>query len=148
MSILAIDPGAKHTGLVECELLAGITVFKIGTIDTGECFRDLWDTLAFVNCDTVVIERFALYPHKARAQSWSTFRTVEVIGIVRLWCELNHKEFIEQTAVQKKAIKAVTLKEYELGPFKDNHQRDAAKHLVVYLKRLKREGKLREADSN
>jgi hypothetical protein len=39
--------------------------------------------------DVVVFERFALYPSRAAAQSWSEFPAVQVIGALRLLCAVH-----------------------------------------------------------
>jgi len=126
--IVAIDPGAKHTGVAihppPC---------ACATLDTSAHLRPVWAWLQELDPDVCVVESFHLYPHKARAMTGSSFRTVEVIGVVKLWCELNGKQVVMQGASEVKLIRARHLEPLDASP-SDAHQTSALKHLAHYLR--------------
>lgn len=141
-TIVAIDPGAKHTAVAALYQLPTVEIQCL-TVDTELFSVVLWEVLCRLSPDVVVLEKFALYPWMAKAQAWSTFRTVEVIGVVRLWCETEPAQLVLQTAAERKSVKTRDLKEKYGIECADNHQRDAAKHLVVYLRKEQRRAETR-----
>lgn len=129
--IAAIDPGAKHTGVI---LWTGTPPpCACDTLDTGKSLLAIWDWLGRYQPRVCVVESFHLYPHKARTLTGSSFRTVEVIGVVKLWCEFYGERLTMQGASEVKLIKARHLKPLGASP-KDTHQRSALKHLAHYLR--------------
>lgn len=130
-TIVAIDPGAKHTGVV---LWKGPALpCACSTLDTEEHLLSVWELLSEAAPDACVVESFHLYPHKARTMTGSSFRTVEVIGVVRLWCELHSVPLVLQGASEIKLIMARHLEKLGARPA-DPHQRSALKHLAHYLR--------------
>lgn len=87
MKILVLDPG-ESTGWLfgdNGNIVAAGTCPKehVKVQELMESIRDAY------GIDQIVYERFQLYPGKAQAQSWSTFYTCEVIGIIKLFADLN-----------------------------------------------------------
>jgi hypothetical protein len=131
-TIAVIDPGAKHTGVL---LWGGSPPpCACATLDTSESLLTVWGWLGSWNPDVCVVESFHLYPHKAKTLSGSSFRTVEVIGVVRLWCELHARELVLQGASDVTLIKARHLEPLG-GRTLDAHQISALKHLAFYLRK-------------
>ncbi len=92
---LGIDPGNKN-GVCGYDAKYYLQ-FMWTVLDT-----DMDNFLAqFENVDTCVIEKFMLYPTKAKAQHYSEMRTSKVIGKVESWSNRNKVELIQQPATIK-----------------------------------------------
>lgn len=131
VKLLSIDPG-HCTGwatfghddvvpfLIESDALAYTNV-------------EWYNLLTRIHPESIVFERFALYAHKAEQQIHSTFYTVEIIGVTRLYCQQTMTPYTEQTAQVGKAIwKDQYLKAF--GFYSPNrHVRDAIRHGLTYL---------------
>ena len=137
MRLLVFDPG-ESTGWAfyntEIADLSGGTVRLHNAY--GE-FRLLFDGLM---PDTVVYERFALYPGAAKAMSWNTFIPCEMIGVIKYLCNENGIEDVsDQPAGQRKYISATEMDNAwqmlnDIRKTKTRHTRDALMHLVYYCR--------------
>ena len=78
--------------------------------------------------DVVVMESFRLYTRMAAAQAWSTFGTVEVIGVVKERCRQERVELTMQSASVKKPIAAILRARGVALTGKGPHARDAELH--------------------
>jgi hypothetical protein len=139
-TILAIDPGEEH---------CGIAVFRAG--EKVECVwagekkpTDLYDWLDVgvalwarddLRWDVLVVEEFRLYPAHAKAQAWSRFGTVEVIGVLREWARREGVEVVLQPASAKKVTNAILRKHKVVLKSRGHgsHARDAEVHGWHYL---------------
>lgn len=83
--IMTIDPG-DHVGvlIVEGEEIKGITIEG----DTRNL--KVWKLLNEYKPNEIVFEQFALRANAARKLVGNKFVTCEVIGVVKLYCQLNN----------------------------------------------------------
>jgi len=136
MKIIALDPG-NSTGWVFYDDVT--KEIKGGTIP--ESLTDMYVMLETLEPTVVILERFALYPDKAKSLSFNTFYPVEVIGVIKLWCQMVEITPIIQGADKKKysgglddnfiLLKQITGKECT------EHTKDAYLHLRYYLRNRK-----------
>jgi len=127
--LLALDPG-ETTGwcllnLEDCSIYDwGAEKYKL-----ANWFNLLKDHL---KPTTIVYERFSLYAHRAQQQINSTFYTVEMIGITKLYAQLTDTPIQEQTAAQGKQIWDDD-KLQRFGYYRNNkHARDAIRHALTF----------------
>jgi len=125
--ILSCDPG-ETTGVFVGKFTAGDD--KPEVLRVGE--TDLWAGLErlFMEYfpDVCVYETFKLYPWMARTKSWSTFPTVEVIGVLKYLANRYAVPIVGQGANMKKSTR--------INPKHPSpHVRDAARHALVYWRR-------------
>lgn len=137
--VLVFDPG-ESTGWVfgiDDYLAAG------GTI--GRDHEKVAQMIFELEPDIVVVERFNLYPGKAKSLSWNSFYPVEVIGVIKYICMVHGVTLVEQ---------APSIKKYAGGFGADwdefklrnksalkvtEHVKDAYQHWKYYLKFNKKE---------
>ncbi len=94
----------------------------------------LFDLLNLYEPEQIVYERFSLYAHKAESQINSEFYTVQLIGVIKLYCELMHITPIVQSAAVGKSIWSdQMLKKFNYHS-DSKHSRDATRHVLTYLK--------------
>lgn len=130
MDLIAIDPG-KYTGIVE---IRDDTLFKSYTLDFAKIIENL-------NCDEWVyyriwvVERFSLYPWKARSLSFNECLPAQIVGAIKSYSYRQHLNLIFQNAgLVKGAITDEFLKQINwTEKLKNKHERDAAKHALYYL---------------
>lgn len=138
-SVLAIDPG-ETTGWVFRHHDGAVCG---GVIESSHL--KIWSLLNKCTPDVVVLERFNLYPGKAAAQSYSSFYTVEVIGVVKLYCMLQNSAgdpvaLVLQAPGDKKFSGALDDRFKVLRAFtgdKSEHMKDAYQHLLFYERKEK-----------
>lgn len=83
--------------------------------------------------ELVVYEVFALYPWKAKALSWDEFRTVQLIGAIKLICDRHDIPWIKQPAQIKERAVAAGAEEVFVRPLHENrHQNDSLMHGIWY----------------
>ena len=90
--ILAIDPG-DHIGCVWAE---GRAVYG-KTIEGDARGYYLWNLLHELEPDTVIYEEFALRQSAASCLVGNKFITCEVIGVIKLYCQLTSTPMIKLT---------------------------------------------------
>lgn len=133
-TIIAVDPGET----------CGVAVFVDGKVRYTAAMppTDLYDwwgvgealyTNPKLRFDAVIIEAFRLYPKQAGAQSWSTFATVEVIGVLRERCRRKSVPFFTQGAAVKKPTGAILKAQKVPLTGRSPHARDAELHGWHYL---------------
>lgn len=135
MTILAVDPG-NTTGWAVFFRVTDPLDAAILMRSGAEKFSlaDWWAHLYAVKPTTIIIERFSLYAHKAEQQINSTFFTCELIGITKLWADINEVPLHQQTAQVGKQIWTDARLE-QFGYLHNNrHTRDAIRHGLTYMK--------------
>lgn len=134
MKILALDPG-NHTGWVAYD--TNTKALMGGTI--GETFLGVWKPLC--KADVIVYETFNLYPGAAKHLTRNEFYPCQVIGVIRLFGEINKDvKLIKQSPSVKKFAggldevweKAKQTSEL-VGYTVSEHTKDAFLHLKYYL---------------
>jgi hypothetical protein len=125
--ILSFDPG-ETTGY--CAMTLKGTVRGFGEFSLSS--RVVW-LLRHYHPSVVVVESFALYPHKATSQIGSSFRTVEVIGVIRHECAQHHLVLVEQPANQRAFFSYRGRVRRYAPSVRGKHALDATRHLLYYL---------------
>ena len=141
MRVLAIDPGT-HTGWAYYDTDVGIDSFEGGEIGPK---RDLPGEISMAkeilfmveksSIDVLVVEDFTLLPPSVRG-GWSSDRTglssVRVAAMLAVLFEGD--ELVWQNPGAMRVITSQRLKNYGFWIVGSEHARDAAKHLLVYLR--------------
>ena len=126
--ILAIDPG-DHIGCV-WETMRKTVYGK--TLDTEERLQRLWNLLQELKPDVIIYEEFALRQSAAQHLVGNKFITCEVIGVIKLYCQLTSTPIVKLTPSSKEycgfsdsardpAFKAINCMEQKIT----EHVRDA-----------------------
>lgn len=127
MRVLSLDPGVT----------TGYAFFVNGELeDTGTIpqFFGLFSLVIVKKPDVIVCEGYHQRPVKF-AVSRESLVPVEVIGAAKFLCSIYEIPFIEQTPAAKKLFEGEKLKQFvSLWPSTE-HERDAVRHGLVYLKR-------------
>ena len=126
--LLALDPG--HT--------TGWAFFRNGHLHSNgqthggaTSIRDLLETIKPTH---VVMERYVIYAWKLKQHSMSDVPTLQLIGQIKLLCQLYKVPLFEQTAQQAKGFATDDkLKKWAMYFEGDKHGVDAIRHGVVYL---------------
>lgn len=126
--LLAFDPG-ETTGWA---LFKDDGVFLgFGQVKYGE---ELYTSLdGFTDINTVVIEKFTLYKHKAKQQSGSEMKTSQVIGIIKTYARNWGAEVVEQPASIKPIAEKFSGLQASKGSHKNSHHKDAFNHAIYYF---------------
>lgn len=129
MRVLAVDPG----------LTVGYATFD-SDADNYEAYQcHKWPFLNWADpdqhkawFDIVVVERFTITPQTLKMSRQP--HPIEVIGVLRWWCESTSTTLIEQTPSEAKSFmtndRLKHLGLYEPGA---DHANDAVRHLALYL---------------
>lgn len=81
----------------------------------------------------MVVEKFALYPDKAKDLYWDEFRTVQLIGALTLMGQLFNVKVAKQGALIKQRALAGGAEELFIRPKHENrHQNDSIMHGFYY----------------
>jgi len=99
--------------------------------------------IAALQPDTIVIEDYKLFGHKAKQQSWSALETPQLIGFLRMVCYSAEIELVFQSPKDKVrvadpqlahmgVIQKVGTSYWCRGRKTNLHQRDAIRHGVFY----------------
>jgi hypothetical protein len=135
--ILSIDPGetSGFTLLNETDTLAYDKTDKklIKVVGEKEGFEGFASLIEKYSPKLIVYEEFKLYPWKARQKSWSTFPTVQVIGVLKYLAEKNNIKIIGQGADIKTYFDDKKLKWCEVYEGYSSHERDAIRHGLYYI---------------
>lgn len=163
MIILAMDPSGSFT---EGKGTTGYSIWaynnmeykllNIGQIAATDynSQQDYWqahiDLLKHIKPDTLVIENYLLYAHKAMQQTGSKMETPKLIGIIEYECsKLNiQTEFQKAVDVKKRwndeilVYKGLLVKEgnhYTIGNNKSvsRHIRDSIRHGIHYIMKMR-----------
>ncbi len=140
--LVAIDPG-ESVGVVY-QLKKEDWQAPGGFTFTGnDRLKSLWNLLQILKPDIVIFEQFALRQGVANKLIGNKFITCEVIGIIKLYCAINHVEIIELLPSAKEYCgfssnpKDERYKIIEMGTQKiTEHTRDAFR-LLSYAKLFK-----------
>lgn len=137
MNILSIDPGetsgfciAKKVNELEYNKKDREIFERIGEKERYYGFETIFYKF---NIDILVYEEFKLYPWKAKQKSWSTFPTVEVIGVLKYLAEKHDIKIIGQGADAKDFFDNKKLKWIGLYDGFSAHERDAIRHALYYI---------------
>lgn len=145
MNILCFDPG-NHTGW--CFFNTDTSHIIGGTIMEQDTHRRLYDMFAQLPIDLVVIESFNLYPGMAQHMAWNAFYPVEVIGAIKMLCNMYGKSYVMQKPSVKKyagalkpelvaQVKAHADEVKRMFPNAERymeHTKDAIAHLQYYMR--------------
>lgn len=83
--------------------------------------------------DLIVIERFAIYPWKAKELAWEELRTVQFIGAITFICQLHGIAMHKQAATIKERAKAGGAESLFTRPLQENrHENDSIMHGFYY----------------
>ena len=132
MIILSLDPGVT-TGW------AVVDTDQRKVVQYGEIrlWRGIEELISKWKPDTVLYEEFKLYPWARKAQTWSEFEPVQVIGVIRYLSELHGVESVKQPASVCKSKSAKRLTPDAARGVGD-HIRDAIVHALVLARRRDR----------
>jgi len=134
MIVLAFDPG-ETTGYAV--LSSDRETFVMGSFEGWSLVRALMGSYL---PDVVVVEQYKLYPYAARSQVWSSFPTVEVIGVIKYLAERHSIPVVEQSAADAKFVNVKRTKEKK----GDRHAYSALRHALLHLRRQGADGELRD----
>lgn len=124
--IIAFDPG-KTTGIAMLD-----SDYHIRTMIT-DSLTEIWLLLHEHNPSIIIYESFVLYAHKASAQIGNDFPSAQVIGVLKLYAELNNVVLYAQPAASaKQLISDQALQRLGSYPI-STHARDAKRHLCYWL---------------
>ena len=130
MIVLGVDPG-ETTGYVVFRFVSGKKselpeeVLRVGELDLWRGLERLF--IEFLP-DCTVYEAFRLYPWLAKSKSWSTFPTIEVIGVLKYLADKYASPIVSQGANMKKHSRQTVR-------HPSAHVRDAAAHALVWWRR-------------
>jgi len=135
--LLALDPG-ETTGyavmllepLLDSEQMP--ILVEHGVISR---WRGINKILNVYNPDAVVVEKFLLYPWKAKEQAFSDMAPVQVIGVVEYLAEERSIPVVQQPAQVAKAVK---ISQELRSAIRNSHAIDAVCHGIAYLRTVKR----------
>lgn len=126
LTYISIDPGKKNgiCGYNEkCALMWMVTKNSEEMVEFLESLKDI---------KTCIIERYLVYPQKARDHIYSDLETSRVIGRVEGWAERNNIELIQQPAtIKKTGYKWIDKKPLPKSNPR-NHEWDAHVHFVYW----------------
>ena len=140
MKIVSFDPGVT----------TGVTIINVPDLSysiplnlkaktlveyTGEVkeFKDILWLFTKFEPDKVVLESFKLYPHKAKDKIFSSFPTVEVIGVIKYISQMRNLTVTEQGANTKKFYDNKKLRMCGVYKGLSPHERDAIRHAFYYV---------------
>jgi hypothetical protein len=127
MRILTLDPGGS-TGL--CVFDTETNQIQFTVFDQDWHHKTLFEVLAEINADVTVYEAF---DHREKA---ALLISVEYIGVIRLWSQINEKTIVSQRPTDVKGqwpnsvLKRVLKTKYK---FLSAHEKDAVRHLMWYV---------------
>lgn len=129
--VLVFDPG-ESTGW--CFYAPGQKL-QGGTLPKNH--NAVYSLMEELNPDTIVIEKFILYPGRAKSLAWNTFYPCEVIGVIRLFGIQNSTDFFEQDPYVKKYAGGFgdDFKEMDREGKLTEHVKDAYQHLKYFFLR-------------
>lgn len=163
MKILALDPSGNFDegkGCTGWAIFDGDELIDFGEINAEKFKSKFYYYTAHLDMIDnnqgahFVIEDYLLYAHKANSQTMSRMETPKLLGILEYHLEEFKETFKFQRAVDVKnrwADKVLIHKGYleksgkyltALGRITNRHERDAIRHGVHYITKLKKEGKL------
>ena len=161
--VLAFDPSGNFSSR-EGKGVTGWALFENGKLknfgrlsaESYNFVENYWDAhLAEIwyqmnNCNfedcAVVCESYKLQPTKAMQQSWSALETPQLIGAMRMysWKEINVPFVLQDPSIKARFSDEVLVKMgiaekrgnkyYVLGHSTVDHERDAIRHGLYYLK--------------
>lgn len=78
--LIAIDPGDKHVGVA---FFTGQGCYLVQEMTPDELCDLMWVWMDTASVDTLVVEKFQLYPDKAKEQSYGEMLTSQLIGRIK-----------------------------------------------------------------
>lgn len=131
MRIVALDPG-KTTGI--CSLVVQEDCFDSLDATHYPIEKSVAVFLDHYKPDVVIYEAFRLYPWKSQQLSFQEMPAVEVIGVIKTWCNAHGIVPIEQPASSRMMMSKEWLQKSGLWKVTIGlpHARDAARHLLYY----------------
>lgn len=126
--IMAFDPGGT-TGYVRYDTLEELSSYSQGQFGSLNHHKQLRDLLNHYDPGLVVTERFDYVSGKTKVDLSAN----EYIGVIKLWCQDNKVQYIDQSRSLKDFWDNQKLKVYGLYRPGMPHANDAMRHLLVYL---------------
>jgi hypothetical protein len=127
--VMAIDPGGAHVGVASWHGGDGIKATEIAA--------ELWLPIfaaGIMHVDVAVIEKFVLYPSKAKSQAWSPMATSEMIGAMKWIAQRAHVPVVEQGAdIKNPTRRQCKARHLKWKDNKSGHASDAILHLQHFL---------------
>lgn len=132
-SILALDPG-ESTGWCWLNIYDQM---KAGTLPKNH--ESVLRLIQEFQPDRVVYESFNLYPGKAQKMVWNSFYPCEVIGVIKVVCQIRGISITAQAPPVKKFVGPLPQKYIDLSRTEKltEHSKDACQHLCYYLRQIK-----------
>ena len=133
--VLAFDPG-ETTGWFCVDYDSTFRNFQDNPHDSFCGTEELWNNIPrlirsrFIP-DTIVCERFGLYPGKAKALSHNALLPVEVIGVIKYVAQEQNIPVIIQPASLIKRVVLTQTEQEMCGP--SPHIQDACKHTLAFI---------------
>ena len=137
--VVSIDPGGAHVGWCEARVdsVGTVVVDHIVEMSPQESIHAAERT--FPTADVVVIERFALYPDKAKMLVGSEMETSQLIGVLKYLARLNECELVIQPASIKVPTESLMrhrgVRHAAVTRRVGGHAKDAETHLFHYVMR-------------
>ena len=131
--VLSFDPG-ETTGVccIDYDIIDGRAIF-LGYNHLEEIKNNhlIPDKIAKVKPNTIVYERFGLYPGRAKALSHNALLPVEAIGLIKYVADDLYKKIVCQPASMIKRVKLSDVQKKLCGS--SPHIQDACKHAIVFI---------------
>lgn len=121
-TVLVIDPGETSGWAV-----ANGEEKKVIAVGEMKLWHKLNELIEKYKPEYIVYESFSLYPWAAKSLAWSSFPTIEVIGVIKYCAERDGITLIAQTPADRK-------KAHIYVNFKSAHVRSAVRHAVVFVR--------------
>lgn len=95
MRVLVFDPAGNHNegkGITGFTFMKNGVIHEVGTIKSSdyESAAKYWLAHKYMiqsyKPETVVLEKYQLYPQQAKYQFWSEFETSQLIGVITVTC--------------------------------------------------------------
>ena len=129
MKVLAFDPG-ETTGWAFLMPGPGPSTSTSPVCGEFPTWQDVRSLIELYSPQMIVLEEFRLRPRAAFALTWTTFPTIEVIGVIKFLADDFNIPYRTQTAAQAKV--------YRLQPLSGitNHAGDALRHAICCQRTL------------
>lgn len=131
MKRLVIDPGDEHVGWV----LGGNSVIEVGEWRPTEACDAIVHLLTHRKVDEIVLEDFVLYDREYSNQTWSSLKTPQLIGAIKLIAHWFRIPVVLQGAHIKKPTRAKMKRLGIIHLGQSIHERDAELH--YYYRKLR-----------
>ncbi len=139
--IIAIDPGEAHCGVaVSDDDETCADAFTLDPIEFELWFQRECEKPMRHRPNLVIFEGFRLFPWMRKEQSWSSFGTCEVIGVIKYLTRIHRIPSKEQLPpIKKPTFKIAPRLGWVFQTGGTQHSLDAEAHLAYHLLRLEQD---------